>query len=435
MHLSRRTTPVLLAAAVLCTGSTHAQNSRTPAFAPRILIDRELKQRPVKLAGFDSKSIQIVDIGGLIRTEPVEKYLAIVTQGPVTTALTLEDRATDVPVDEIPGVLPWAPGETSRASLLTLADGQRLTGRPDARETAPDQFITWTHPTFGSLRFPIDRIKRIDVAPASVFALTSPAKSKDDQLLLANGDRLEGFVASVSNPLSFEVDKKPISLPWQRIATVFFAAPLQRAEGSHIWLADGSVIKVASIAAAPGRVLRVTPASQTPAKSENPSEPAPTNIPLGAIAAIAFDASQIAPLAGLPLAEPKGAQPATRDILVESGLDQPLGAGSILFQRPASGLWVLPPGATRIAFHAELPPDCWSWGDCELVVSVIAKGQTTQLLRQHLSAETAEFDVNLPLTVPAGAELSIAVEEGRYGPIQDRVILRRGLVQIANSPR
>jgi hypothetical protein len=414
-----------------------AQSSRVPAFVPRVLIDRELKSRPIKLAGFDSRSIQILDIGGLIRHEPIESALAIVTAGPVTQATTLEDRLANVTVAELPGALPWAPGDAARPDLLTLVDGQRLSGRPDGREADPEQFITWIHPTFGALRFPIERVKRIDVGPASPFSLPAQPRSKDDQLLLANGDRLSGFIAALSDPLRLEVDKKPVSLPWQRISAAFFAASSEPPAGTMIWLADGTVLRAEALAPASGKLVRVTPWTSPAPKSENPADASPTEIPLGAIASIAFDASRLASLSGLPATDPAGQ---SRDVRVDPGLDQPLGAGTIEFTRPAAAAWSLPKGASRLAFTADLPPDCWSWGDCELVVTLAPAAASSataprEIFRRRMNADAASIDVNLPIDAPANATLTIRIDEGLFGPIQDRVVLRRGLLLVSGTAR
>lgn len=431
-----RSVPALLPALVLAAAFTHAcaaqESARSPWFAQRILIDRELKSRAVKMVGLDASSISILDVGGLIRSEPADKYLAIITPGPVTQAIALDDRAATIGAAEIPGFLPWSPGEPDRVDLLTLVDGQRLTGHPDGREAAPDQFITWTHPSFGPLRVSLESVKRIDVGPASVFSLPAGAASRNDLLLLANGDQMEGFVAAATDPLLVEINKKAMSLPWSRVKSVLFAAPVQRPSGAMVWLADGTVLRVSSITSAPGKRVRLVPALASGAASEHPGDAPSISVSFAALAAIAFESMAIVPLSGLPVADIAGQ---TGDISpvarVDAGLDQPLFAGTIEFARPGTAAWQLPAGAARLAFHAELPPDCWSWGDCELVLSVNTPGgPSTELARQHLSAEHSEAEINVPIDAPAGSTLVIRVDEGAYGPIQDRVILRRGLLRV-----
>ncbi len=419
--LAPRTSRVIACALTLLAAShASAQAARPPAFVPRVLIDRELRAKPVKLVSIDRGQIQFLDVGNLIRSEPLDKYLAIVTAGPVTRAASLEDRVASVSVAELPGALPWSPGEVAKADVLTLVDGERLTGRADGREASPDQFLTWNHPTFGLFRFPIERIRRIDVSPASSFAIPPQPKSKDDLLLLANGDRLEGFIASLGDPVKIEVDKKPVTIPWARVGAAFFAAPPTPRQGTMIWLADGTIVRTGPLASTPGKLVRVTPEPLDANKSQGQSQATPADLPLNAIAAVAFDASILTPLSSLTSGAP------TPDVRVQAGLDQPLGMGVIEFGRPTSMELTLPKGASRLAFRAELPPDCWSWGDCDLVLTLVAPSGKTEILRRKFNAESSSADVNLPLT--SGGTLVISLEEGAYGPIQDRVVISSGLV-------
>ena len=92
--------------------------------------------------------------------------------------------------------------------------------------------------------------------------------------------------------------------------------------------------------------------------------------------------------------------------------------------------WLLPEGSLRLGLEAELPEESRLWGHCNLVVSAAVDGRESELARRTLSQDTPTTD--LSIEVPDGAEsLSIAVEPGRYGPIQDRVVLNRAMLLVA----
>jgi hypothetical protein len=82
---------------------------------------------------------------------------------------------------------------------------------------------------------------------------------------------------------------------------------------------------------------------------------------------------------------------------------------------------------------AELPREFWTWGDCELVVSISPAGQTAgaELARQHLSAAQPVATINAALGEAAGERrLRFRLEPGEFGPVQDRIILRRPLLLV-----
>ena len=63
------------------------------------------------------------------------------------------------------------------------------------------------------------------------------------------------------------------------------------------------------------------------------------------------------------------------------------------------------------------------WGDCEFLISV----DGVEVLRHHLSSETPSFPF---LVDTPGRILTIEIDPGRYGPINDRVLIRRPLLLV-----
>ena len=58
-------------------------------------------------------------------------------------------------------------------------------------------------------------------------------------------------------------------------------------------------------------------------------------------------------------------------------------------------------------------------------------GTAHELLVARLNGASPEADVNIDLAHCAGGSLRITIDEGAYGPIQDRVILRRFMLLLA----
>ena len=94
--------------------------------------------------------------------------------------------------------------------------------------------------------------------------------------------------------------------------------------------------------------------------------------------------------------------------------------------------WSLPKGTRRFASTFELPESCRVWGDLILVVEENHPGNTTrELARASLNARTPTAFVSDVVSASAYA-ITIRVEEGAYGPIQDQVILRRPMLLVGD---
>jgi hypothetical protein len=165
------------------------------------------------------------------------------------------------------------------------------------------------------------------------------------------------------------------------------------------------------------------------APGETIAEGGTGELPIEALLALVFDAGR---LTGLGEVEPAGTAIApdrrwSEPVLLGDPSTALLGAPTVEIPGPMSVWWTLPEGATRMSVVAELPASMRRWGDCELVIEVGEVGAWRQVARERLNAERPEVGVNVPLD---GTMLRITVEEGRYGSIQDRVVLRRGLLLI-----
>ncbi|MCW5776290.1 MAG: hypothetical protein KIS87_07630 [Phycisphaeraceae bacterium] len=389
---------------------------------PFILIDRDLRERRVELAAITDRTISFVDELGLARTEPLDRQLALVrvtsrarfdaatVPGWYERFLRLEVQADEAPTDD-PG-----PG------MLALTDGQRIPGRL-SETPASDGRLRWEHTLFGTLDVNLERVRAI--------AFTSPWTDRlplsDDTITLINGDRVQGFVERIGPEIVLDSGGARAAIPVARAAMIELANPTASLEGPAVWLADGSVLALSAI------TVSITGRAELSSADVSGSAGPVASVAASQIAAIAFDAGALVPLASIaPVETHAGAARVPRPS-VERIAGAPLGAGDVIFPGPIDAQWPLPRGAARLAATVELPPASWVWGDCEVVVSVSAPGlPERELTRVRVNGErpVARLDAHLPSPTRADRTLRITIDPGAFGPIQDRPVLRRALLLI-----
>lgn len=412
-------TPVVLAAASVVAGlaATLPVRGAAPDGVPRVLIDARLQERPVTLLGLDAGRVTYADAGGMVRTEPVVQYVAI--------APPLGVGGSPTPPTPMPAV--W------------LVDGQRFAGELRSGETATDHLL-WRHPALGGLALAMDDVSRIALRKPKRGAAAAATETQD-VLTLINGDHLAGFLESFGPTVRIEVEGQVREVPSRRVAEGALANPARPQAGLTAWLADGSVVRLASIRTSETGAVALTPGVLAeeadrpgPTEAQDDAGP-PTPIGLADIVAVAFDAARLVPLAALepvaqkPLGDRRWAEPIER----RGAGTAVLGAADIALPGPMLVEWALPEGALRLAAEVELTPDLWAWGDCELVVSVVtaggAGGRAVELRRERISAERPRVAINVPIADP-DSRLRLALEPGRYGSIQDRLVLHRPIILI-----
>ncbi len=408
--------------------------AQEPRSVPRVLLDRQMRERAVMLTALDARTISYTDAAGLVRSEPVSEYLALIppTEAPAKPASTAGPRTGE--------------GEavTARAwSVIDLTDGERFFG--DVGPGAPGRdALRWVHPVLGPMEFKIDQVRRVrlDMPPAGSWTKPvplAPADSREDVVVFANGDRASGFVEGISGEpreLSLAPKDKGAarSIDLGVVREVVFANPgqLLPARATLVWLRDGSVIACRAIGTTRLGEVTLQPAMQDTeaAASENAPETKTQGLlRLDDLLGVAFEPALLAPLSGLPPVSqaPVGDRRWTKPIAIANADRAVLGAGDIERPGPLNVEWDLPPGASRLGATAELPRQMWTWGDCQVVVSAVGSPQT-ELFRARLNADQPQARIAVALN--GAKRLSIRVEAGQFGPIQDRVILRRPVLLV-----
>ncbi|MCI0362335.1 MAG: hypothetical protein L0Y44_16150 [Phycisphaerales bacterium] len=299
--------------------------------------------------------------------------------------------------------------------LLMLATGERVPGEAISANAQSADSLAWNHREFGRMDVPIKLIETVLFAPG----IDPPQAGQYDVVLLANGDRQDGIVVSLGDPVALDVQRgkqrQVIHIPLARIAAVTMVTPAQPPSGRRVWFEDGTVIDVQSIAVGEDGLVRLAGSSLLAGTQ-------PTRVTLADVAAILLDPNAMVPLASLAPTRVEG--PPTRYTLPRpAALDPsaPLGLSDLDYRGPIVARYALPAGADRFTAIAELPYQGQTWGDCELVV----RSNDDEVFRTRLNEAQPAATINVPLT---GRELTIEITEGANGPIQDQVILRRAMV-------
>ena len=391
------TIPALLLAASLARGEG----------VERVLIDRGLDEQAVVVLRLGDGTIVYDDELGLRRHEPTGVFLAMVR----------EDPGPPPPVED---------------GVLELVTGERLPGRVAARQRVEDEAETsaalwWRRPERDPVRIPLDLIDRVVLDPGAHLESETSA----DVVLLRNGDTLRGFVERIGTAVIIDTGGAPAEVTLDTVAVIDLANPREPFDGMVAWLDDGSVLAVTSLSSGAEGTVRLLGAREVPEETEAVDVLA-EEIPLEHLSGLEFAPGSLRTLGSI---EPESQTPApgrrwTEPLDVRGGAA--LGLGDIVLPGPMAVTWIIPAGATRFATSVELPEAMRTWGDCEVVVAGESREGEVELSRHRLNAESPIARINAELPAPGEPRrrLRITLEPGAYGPIQDRVTLRRPVLLV-----
>ena len=416
--------------------------------AERVVVDSTLSQRAATLQAINAESVQMRDPEGRLFTLTRRQVLALlppltdrdsgVANGPARSLSTRESNRAG----QGSGRLELTDGQVlpgSLAKAIVPAPGE---GAVDTGTSADAERLTWDSTLWGLISVPLEHVRSISFQPEKRGGeYVDPLRedgATEDVVFALNGDRLQGFVSSVSAVVRIQQGGVASDLPIGRVSNILFANPSTPPRGAWIWLHDGDTVAVSTISASDPDHVSVTGAIEGVGV-----QPVAT-LTTTDIRALSFDTHLLRPLAALAFKAVATPEPGptvtgsgwlsrrwTPPPVVGDVRRAPLGAADIELPGPMSVEWQLHTGAGRVGAHAELPPDCRGWGDCELVFELVTNGGVTPLSRHRLTGATPSAQVNVQLPeFAAGASLRITVEAGPSGPIQDRVTLRRALVLV-----
>lgn len=380
-----------------------ATGARAGVAESRVLVMKDLRRLPAGDALFEGSVVRYRD--GLGRP----------------SAAQLSDVLAILP-GEVPGLgvrreIEWrelGEAESTPTGRLELVDGQVLPGRP---EPGPQdrESLGWRHARLGVVGVPLDSIRRLVLKPEAATVVNA---ERDDVIVLINGDQVRGIVDEVrfgSGEVSIDAAGRRSTIALDRVVQVAFANPGQAPAGARLWLRDRSVVGVRALSFKDGE-LACTPVLGAAA----------LKIPLGEVSACAMASERLAPLSSLPptRVQGEGGRVWTSPPAVGDATTAPLGAADIELPGPMSVSWELPASAALVGFSAELPPSARALGECTLVGLV----NGVEAVREPLSAGRPRVGVVIPVGGPSPAMLTLRVESGKGGPIQNRVLLRGAMV-------
>jgi hypothetical protein len=330
-----------------------------------------------------------------------------------------------IPVQECIALLNTnAAPQPKQRGMLVLVDGQRLPGEAASGSKTQGETLAWSHPWLGRVEVPLNSIATVTFTAKAV----PPTPGQGDVVLLANGDRQEGLIVSLGNPITLEPNgaTESVDIPLELVSSVTMVSSPQPPKGRRIWFFDGTVIDVQTLAVGADGLLRMTSAWSTGAAEESGATSMTTAAMqrqgLSQIAAILLDPNALIPLSTLVPSRVEG--PATRYVLPKPQAmseNAPLNLSDIEVRGPLVIRYALPAGCQRFTAEAELPQSSRQWGDLELVV----RSDDQEVFRGRLNAMTPAININVPTP---GRELTFELLPGANGPIQDHLVLRRPML-------
>lgn len=348
-----------------------------------LLLDHHLHATPVHLLSIDSRRLR-VRAGDDEIEQPLERVVALLPS------------------------YPHPPPEfTSYADLI---DGWRIPGQL-LPELATDEALFIRTRLADEVRIELDRVASIVLSPR--FADPHPLPPQRDEVRLLNGDVLTGFVQRIGRTVEVETSTGTLAPAISDVGRIALANPRETPSGCGVWLADGSILSTPSIEVIDGQaVIRPMIAHGSV-----------ISIPAATVLAVVFDTARLVPLESLHVTD-FAPDPSRRWSEPPGVLPHPTpGIGVIEIPGPMRITWALPEHAERVAGVLTLPEPARTWGDCE--VSLHAAGRELWRTRLHPDTPSADFSQELP---DGAAHLSLMVEPGRFGPIQDRVTISRAFV-------
>ncbi len=414
---------------MLLAGSVVAapQQSDEPVLR-RVLVTAGLQQRTVNVVSISEQELTARDAasGATVRV-PLSNVRALL---PVMVPLGGIGNAGSRRGDAVGRRL-----TSDEPAVLVTTDGQQLPGRPElgTRVTSTDQ-LPWVSDVLGTVLIPLEDVQRL------LGRASTPVRSAGtaDRVYLRNADVIEGFVELVpeapGQSITLSVDTggdRAARIEWTAVDSVEFAASPQAARGPWVWLSNGSSLAASAVSVSPqGQMVigwpRVAAEPSLPAASLWAFVPAREHI----------DALAARPLVGVsPEGDRKYAQQPRA-----AEAPAPLGAQDIEVSGPVTAVWDLGTGALRISGVVEMAPSDRVWGDCTVTLEDVASGSDGALTAEGRELWTARINGDSPsaaflVDLPAADDprtprrLRVRVGEGANGPVQDRVWLRRVLIE------
>lgn len=344
---------------------------------------------------------------------------------------------------------------------LQLVDGQLLTGSlvlATIGRSPPADTLLWSCTLLPEgqreVHVPLEQVRLLQLhrSDENKRAASAPVDASIDRAVLANGDALEGFASAVweNGRLALAMEAQAgaaVRVPAERLTSLRLAEDAATSgqhaqagnEGMLVWLADQTVRATALAIEGDQALLGWAGVEHEKKPAEGTQAIASVRLAASSIRAIAVQPAAITGLALLPVVSTAcgDGRRWCPPLVVSGQVSASLGAADIELPGPMSVTMSLPQDARTIAAIAELPESCRELGTCDLVVLVGEEGKMVEAARLTLSGANPvqPLRVELAANKQSGAAsaklIMLTLEAGADGSVQDRVLLRGGLVESA----
>lgn len=378
-------------------------SSHASAVTPALLIDPDLKPRPINLQAFGGSRVTYFDAERRLQIEPTGDILQI----RFPTLKENENRDDAVTNDD--------PNSAKASAVIELTDGQRVTGTWQGADQT-GEVLSIRHRVLGELKIKLDRVRSLSLNGEPITGKTPTS----DELVLANGDVIKGFVVALhAKEAEVQPDgsTKSIKLPIERIVAVRLANPPAPAtKRAHVaWLRDGSRVRCTSLDIASDRMAIQSTLSAGEKQIELKNV---ARIELASLAGRLIDLADLpyeivagGKVFGLPTPPRKNAGDSH---------------GHLELHAPIKVVFELPPRTQRFAAVTELNLTQGAdarWAD--FLVNIRVDG--TSVARERISSKSPMKRVNVKA---AGKTLEIELDDASNGPVLDRLRLRDAMLFI-----
>jgi hypothetical protein len=372
------------------------------AQTPVRVLHQDLRLDRFHLLAIDDAGVQLRDDDERTARVPLTALIALSAGGPDT--------------------LPAVPGEPSGMRVFVeLVDAQRLV--VDMTDSDDPESIAGVAMGLGACRIPLERITRI-ARPGAAWRTDTPT---DDVVLLTNGDRLSGFVASIGTEVAIEsADGAIARVPFARVREIRLANPPSAPGDAHAPLVTddlGITLRARSfsvdLSGQPRLMIGPGPLGLDSRGEELVTYDRPSARLMGV--RHAPETSMLALNTVTPeRITPTGDRRWTPDPVARPDTDPVLPLGDIHMPAPAEATYPVAPGATRFActVRAARPG---TWTDCIARVHAVSASGTRTLLAEHRltrAIASAEITADLPANTRA---IVLEVDPGAHGAVQDAV--------------
>ncbi|MBC23321.1 MAG: hypothetical protein CMJ32_05325 [Phycisphaerae bacterium] len=315
------------------------------------------------------------------------------------------DQLIRVPMDRcIAMYTPGSMGRFDHDGMLFHVNGQEIPGRP---QVISGRFH-WNHDWIGIMTPSIDHISAINLIDTT--RPTEPPGS-NDVMELANGDRIEGLVSELSDPVIITTEQADeVKVPLDRIGSVSLLSVPTDPGGARVFGIDQSIIDGSSVRTDDeGRIVLVD--------SMIDEEPRNLVINKEMISGIVLNPSRLRPLCEASMTTKDPGDRSTRyQVVAPEVLHQaaPLGMKTIRLRGPVTVTFDPGPDGGRLLGRFTIPVSMHRWADMD--VSIMQDGGS--LARFHLDGSNPGFEVDIMLDP---GPFDVIIDEGQRGPVGDTI--------------